>query len=315
MKSFVNKYLIYLFSVLAVLTTLELLAREHYKSLVYLRKKYLDEHKSEIEGIAFGPSHMERALYPKLLDYNTVSLAMSSSAPNTDYFLYKYSTNITNPKFLIFDLSLGYLFKRNNNQYFSKTQLSYYYSNDNKRELKDLFILRYPFRNQLEQIVQPELKVKTDEWGFVKKIDDSKELFKRCNYKDDLIVKHKHTRGIIRSHGKKILNTRNIDIFEENIKLYQEIIEESKAKGVKVIFVNTPKYHIYNNGIKENKEFQKKRNKFLKEVVDNKTCFYFDFSRKYEDNVYLFFNVNHMNVEGAKLFTKDLNKILNDIIQ
>lgn len=313
MKKFVIKYLIYLVSIIVVLSTLELLARKNDKSVIHIRKQYLDDNKSEIEGIVFGPSHMARAMNPKYLDNNVAVLALGGSAPNLDYLLYEYSAEITKPKFLIFDLSYGYLYRYNSGEQLSETKLSYYYPNIKKQGISDYFMLKYPFEKEVLNIYQENSSTDIDKWGFENSVDKI-DVFKPLGYQEKLILKDRKTENRIKEHNGFIDDVDSKKNYETNTKLYKKIVEACASKNIKVIFINTPKYHLYNHSFLQDQELIKEHRAFLSEVIDNKTSFYFDFSDKFEKDVNLFYNVNHMNIEGAKTFTKEVNKIIHEVV-
>lgn len=57
--------------------------------------------------------------------------------------------------------------------------------------------------------------------------------------------------------------------------------------------------------------FMKNREQFfLTEFSNNKNVFFWNYENFYQNDPTLFFDVNHMNIRGATLFTKQLNRDL-----
>lgn len=304
MKNFLLKFLIVIKPILILLITLEFLNRQNDNSSIYYQKKFIEKNKDFLEGVIFGPSHIWRGIQPKYLDYKVASLAMKGSRPNIDYLLYEYTKEIAKPNFYIFDLSLRYLEQQNNEDWIKGKKLPYYFHNINREKLGDFFLTTIPLK---ENITLYEKKY--DKWGFQLKIPKQKDIFKQLNFQDSLILQHSTTKKILARHNT--ISKNNKTILNKN--LYEKIIAECANQDIKIIFISTPKYHHYNKGFKQ--KYTLERRNFLNQVVDNKTVFFLNFETFNENNPHLFFNINHMNPEGAKIFSQHLSQVLKTILQ
>ena len=309
MKKFLIKYLVFIIPILIFLIILEMLTQEHDKSSTYYQKKYIDNNKSKIDGIIFGPSHSWYGIYPKYLNYNVASLALTSSSPNVDYLLYNYTKEKVNPKFLIFDLSLGYLTTHNDIDYISHKKLSYYFSNIKKDGLKDFFLVRYPLKDEMNLLFKDK-KSNIDKWGFQYKVPPGVDIFSKLNFQDSLIVNDKASEATLKRHKERSKESNTAP----NISLYKKIVSECVSKEVKVVFISLPKYYVYNEKIDKTNELSTERMKFLNEIVDNKLCFFLNYEDFFENDTKLYYDIDHLNTEGAIAFTKELNRVLKDII-
>lgn len=306
MKKFLTKLLILVAPLLVLLVLLEINNRNHDSSSKFFQKKLLAENKHELEGVILGPSHTWRSIHPKYIDYKVASLALSGSSPNVDYLIYEYAKEQVQPSFYIFDLSQMYLAKQNDDDWIKAKKLPYYYPNIKTGALTDLFIIRVPLRNYLFLDYK---KPKYDRWGFNSEIRAELDIFKQLNYQDSLILNHPSTQGVLKKQLEEAINNKT----HLNAVLYKKIISECIEKGVKVVFLSPPKYHLYNENIEE--RYAIERQEFLDQVVDDEHVFFLNYENFNEHNPKFFFDFNHLNIDGTEAFSKELNKSLRKILE
>ena len=107
--------------------------------------------------------------------------------------------------------------------------------------------------------------------------------------------------------GRRIYKNEAIDALYEIINLCREI-------GANPIMITTPYLHEYPDaGKKEDKEFFNDFYGVINKVISDTGIKYYDYSadERYSSNYGLFLNVDHMNREGAKVFT---NNLLHDVL-
>ena len=242
-------------------------------------------------------------LHPKYFDYTIATLAVPGSAPNIDYHFYEYAMRKCEPRFVIFDLSVGYLRKFNDRSWIEGRKLPYYFGNF-AGGIWSHFLSRYP----LKEHFGAEEQEKYDRWGQPVEISAKKDIFARLSYRDSLILQHSKTTYTF----EKQQLPKDPKRLRSNTGLYRKIIEECTARGIKVVFVSPPKYHLYNSGI--NQDYEYERTAFLQDIVDNDYVYFLNYENALEKQSRLFYNVNHLNQEGAGIFSKELNEVLKKIM-
>ena len=289
--------------VMMILIGFEIFNRSRDASSIYFKRKFLLENTDQIDGLIFGPSHSMRALHPKYFDYTIATLAVPGSAPNIDYHFYEYAMRKCEPRFVIFDLSVGYLRKFNDRSWIEGRKLPYYFGNF-AGGIWSHFLSRYP----LKEHFGAEEQEKYDRWGQPVEISAKKDIFARLSYRDSLILQHSKTTYTF----EKQQLPKDPKRLRSNTGLYRKIIEECTARGIKVVFVSPPKYHLYNSGI--NQDYEYERTAFLQDIVDNDNVYFLNYENALEKQSRLFYNVNHLNQEGAGIFSKELNEVLKKIM-
>lgn len=300
MKPFLLKVLLVIIPVFLLLFTIEFKARRNDNFHSAKQKTYILENSDSIEGVIFGSSMMWRALLPKYLDYNVATLARSGSGTNVDLYLYDYVNKLVAPKFYVFDLSQGYLNIVKDNEYMSRIKLKYYFPLDTNfdRELKDNFLIRVPLSKYLwkSDTLRNE---KSDKWGSPVTSAKAKEgWLSDKNYKNVVLKRH-----------NKLL-TKNVD--NKHMISLKKMIDDCRKNDIKLIFLSPPKYCYYNDNL--NNELYLQREFFLKEFVDDKMVFFFNFEKFEENNSKFFIDLNHMSIDGAKIFSREFNKKLKTIL-
>lgn len=287
---------------------LEVLNRHYDHSFTYHQTKFIAQNKKDLEGFIFGSSHNWRGIHPEFLEMNTASLARPGSRPNIDYLLFEYALERTTPKFLILDLSQGYLSGKRSINWIKGQKMPFYFSNIRGEgiTIKDLFFVQLPLKHYLDFGKKDKLY---DQWGFENRIPMKRDIFKQLDYKDSLIISNLVNQGTIKKHNAKSKD----DTYGKNIELYKKIIGKCSNRGVKVIFISAPKYYFYTMNL--DKQYVVDRQEFLNQVVDNRNVFFLNYETFLEREPALFFNINHLNPKGAQILTQKLNEDLNMILK
>jgi len=304
MKLFLSKLMIIIIPVGALLVTMEILNRKNDHSSTAIQKKIILDHSNDLEGLVFGSSYMWCSIQPQYLDRRVGSLALIGSAPRVDYLIFTYAKQVSKPKFILLDGSKSYFMNYKSSDFIKSSNLSYYFPGMESRELADFFLTEIP----LSQHFPMKNPLKYNQWGYYTEIPMEQDLFKELNYQDSLISNHPRTKSLFTDF--KGIKRANKTL--SNLDFCRKIIQECLAEEIKVIFISPPKYHLFNQFIDE--LHLTEREAFMDEIVDNQRVFFLNYERHNEKNPKLFFNVNHLNLEGSQVFSQELNKDLNNIL-
>ena len=103
----------------------------------------------------------------------------------------------------------------------------------------------------------------------------------------------------------------NLNYYNKITALLDDAINKCLARNVKVILLSPPKYYLYNDYMNHNKLIR--RNDFFNKYKNNKDVFIWNYERKYEFQTKYFLNEDHLNLEGSKMFTNEINNKLHEI--
>ncbi|PHI20311.1 hypothetical protein CEQ90_08990 [Lewinellaceae bacterium SD302] len=304
MRKFLLKFSIFLLIVLAVMAGMEYYVRCVDNSPLRHRSDYFFEHAGELDGIIYGPSLTARAINPEWLSPSTANLAMAGGAINVDYKVFLKSLEHAEPKFVIFDLTLAYLERRNDATYENLRRLPYYYGIWNeKAQLKDLFLARAPFA---DHFLNRPREADYNKYGFEASIPDECDNIAKIKRQ----IENKHFQLIAKKRaGRRLaLNDAN---YHENVAMLEELVTTCRERNITLIFYEPPKYceavnvappvHYY------------RRSAFLDRVVDNKTVHWWDLSDFQNEELDHFLNLIHVNIRGAELVTEEIDRRLEEM--
>ncbi len=304
MKLFLSKLLIVIIPVGILLVTMEVLNRRNDGSSIYIQNEYFLENSSKLDGLVFGSSYMWCGIQPQYLDGNVASFALEGSALNIDYSIFTYAKEVSRPKFVLLDASKTYLINYRTPNFIKSVRLPYYFPTIKASELTGYFLTEIP----LNQYFPLETSPNYDQWGYQPEIPEEWNVFKKLDYQDSLILNHPRMEALYTFVKGNI----RADKTKENLDLYRRILKECLDKNIRIIFVSTPKYHLFNRYV--DGLHLDEREAFMEEVVDNEHVFFLNYDTLYEKNSQLFFDVNHLNNEGSIQFTKVLNSDLTSIL-
>lgn len=313
MRLFLIKVCLVIFVVVTSLAALEYESQKLDLTYYKIKKDYIEANYQDLEGLILGPSHIWRSINPEWLNYNAASLAFSGSAINIDYKMYRQYEDAPNLKFVLFDLSAGYKERFQIDEWISYNKLYYYFGvKSDNFEIKDCFYVRYPIEDDIKALYdeeeRPSLEEPANEWGFPTEISERKDIFKRADYDSEKIE------SIVTS--SRTLNRHNVNKFDEQVaelsRAYLlDLVKRCKERDIKVIFISPPKYYVYNE--KLTKKHEERRAELLEELIDNEHTYFWNLEKMIEQETKLFYNVNHVNPDGAKVVTAEVNRRLKAI--
>lgn len=270
---------------------------------------YMESSASEIEVISLGSSQMKGAINPALIDKKTLNIASSSQHHNTDFQILKQTRErFPALKHVVFEVSYGHFEIPHNTKYFWKgnTFLEYYDVNilDRRAWLKDRLIYSSNpgvYSKLLWQhYVTHSSKTKYNKYGFDENYFSGK--FRRLKYDSTAITDSKI----------EVDRRSDIRVFRHNVAYFQEMLEYCKEEGLEVIICSPPTYSNFNKVRKQ--EVLKRRDSVLNTIKNSYNNVYFLQTETDTDFRSIHFrNENHLNSDGAKVFSAKLNAILNAI--
>jgi len=139
-------------------------------------------------------------------------------------------------------------------------------------------------------------KPKLNQYGFIE--NDFYDRFSKLNNDSLKIVK-------TFSMNSKFDNQEDVKI---NVDFLIKIIKRCQQKNIKIVFMTTPFYTTYYNGI-PTKAATQIRN-LIKGFSDKYSIPYYDFSNSTRFHLKDFKNDNHLNPDGAKKFTTIIDSLL-----
>lgn len=288
-----------------VLVGLEWYARTIDASAARKQRDFFALHQDSLAGIMVGPSYSKRAINPLALDYLTASFANAGSSVEMDVVVAERALSLSEPEFILFDLSVGRLDSPTPLDV-EKKRLYYYYGVTTQRlTLKDFFLLRHPFyRFFTESKAPPAL----NEAGFqyeVKKDADNDRT--NLLYEPENFAQNKQAQELLSSHNQQDPDTR-----KKQVAMLHHLIETCRSKGIKVVFHSPPKFYLYNEHLAD--WHREHRLAFLEDVVDDSTVYFWDLEDFHAHKPDLFLNINHVSPLGAVDYTREINRRLATIL-
>lgn len=305
---FIKKSMFFFLPVIILYGVVEILVSElptSYKIIGHL----LDTESPNFETIVLGSSQMKNGINPKYLDKKTINLSSTSQHHNTDFHILKQTrSRLTNVKTVVLELSYGHCELPHNSEYFWKNNLFYKYYKVNNFGRPTTLIDKLIFNSRpaffskllVNNYIRKNLKNDFNKFGF----DEANfgGIFKKKKY-DSLILN---------KIPVKIERRERLNLFEYNVNYFYSMLDYCNNENLNVIICSTPLYYTYRD--LRNPNILRRRDSIIniiKEKYPNITFFNLeddpDFIAKY------YKNENHLNPDGAKIFTIKLNEVINSI--
>lgn len=300
MAKFLKKVVFMLVPVLLFLVWLEMKARREDQNVLAIQRNLLYEQSDQIEGLILGTSQMKRAIDPAGLEPKTATLALSAGYLRTGVGLLEQALKVTEPKFVLFEFSAGYLDTWNVDKWQQQRKLFYYFGLPQSRQkLKDYFVMRSPLHRYLSPEPSGE---EFNEYGFPLNLGNEKDAFASVNYDRDSIMLLRSTRRKIRQHNRGTLP----QLRPLNEALLLDAIRWCRERNIHLVLLNPPKYYLYNQYLID--EHRQVQQDFIDKYVDGNYVHFWNFESWQEEEPRFFYNVTHLNYEGAQRFTEEVNR-------
>lgn len=322
MALFFKRILIFSGIIIMLFTCLEIWSRRVFRTEtdLYLKFRSLERVKDSVEILIIGNSHLEKGINPQYLSQKAFNLAFSAQDLYYDHAVFNHYLNeLPKLKTLIIGVdyfSFGY----------DESKTSMYYVRDYHKELKIkpqngvsyLYLLNHsifwiyrakfmkyllsgfppikphPFSEQLEVPLQSEFDQMLMSTGY-------RATWTIMN--DEELEQDAMTTS---SRGLKLYNSE----IEKRLTHYlKEIIELSLEKSIQVFLVDAPVSQYYQSALTE--ETKSTYSDLLKEILANyREVEYIDAKSIFNFENELFYNSNHLNVNGSERFTLYLDSII-----
>ncbi len=270
---------------------------------------YLDRHQDEIEVAVFGSSQIKYSINPAFLDKKSINLSSTMQHHNTDFKLLEQSRKrFKKLSTVVLEVSYGHFEVRHNSKYYWKSNvfLKYYgvnLLNRNPYPTDYLLYISNPsyFSKQIfEHIFKNDKDIKYNEFGFLKNKYDGK--FKTLNF-DTIAFSKSYV---------KINRRANKNIFEHNVSFFYNMLEYCENEGLNIVILSPPTFNNYNN--LRNPFILKRRDSILTVISKkHKNIFFLNSEEDTKFTVKEFWDEKHLNPDGAKIFSLQLNELLNSI--
>ncbi len=276
-----------------------------------INKEYLNSNASQIETLVLGSSQLKYAINPEWLESSTINIASGNQHHDSDFkILQALKSRLPNLKTVILEVSYSHFELPHNGKDFWKNSLflKYYDINCFERPtyFKDrlIYLSRAPFfSNKIyDHFIRKDNKIGYNSFGFDTLSYHGR--FKNWDYNEDRIA---------RAERFKINQTPNEFIFQKNTALFYEMLDYSEENNLTIVICTAPMYKTYHN--RKNPEILSRRDSILVDV-----------SNRYANVLFLnletdtlrfkvkdFWNESHLNPDGARKFTRQLDALLNSL--
>ena len=315
MKKFISKTIFFLLPILVLAVIMEISLRaipNDYKQ----KRNYMDSHSDEIEVLVLGSSHSLYGINPKYFSQKTYNMAYVSQSLDLDYkILEKYQDRFKNLKTIIVDISYFSLYVTLETGLESWRAKNYniYYDIPTSKATNNFEVLTNKLDiNYSRMKSYYTKKIKNDkafiDSTFTAKMYNGWISLKPAKTTDDL-----EETGVAAAerHTYDITERSKVEIHDEQINVLGKIVNWSKQKNVKVVFVTTPTYKTYYSRI--NADQWGNTHKIIEYLCrKNSNCQYINLLKN-EGNLFTekdFSDADHLSETGAEKMSKLINQFL-----
>ena len=304
MKRFLLNSFFFLFPILLVVSLVEYTTRQIPNEYSY-KNEYLKKHSDEVEVLVLGSSHSLYDINPDFIEQNAFNAAHAGQSFNYDLFiLKKYINQMPQFKTVILPVSYFSFFledperiKKNYNIYYDCPLYS-----SLKYHSEFLSINEKTWKRLLGNTI---LYWKNQKPNNVSLSDSGFGLRYKNKPPSDLKLTAKQA---IDRHTVPENDLKNEKHFNKKL---GEIIKECETKEVNVILFTPPAWKEYEDQLnKKQLDLMKHSIHEIAEKYKNVNYFSFMNDNRFKKEDYR--DADHLNIEGAKKFTKLLNEIVND---
>ena len=315
MKKFISKTIFFLLPIFVLAVIMEVALRaipNDYKQ----KRSDMDSRSDEIEILVLGSSHSLYGINPKYFSQNTYNVAYVSQSLDLDYkILEKYHDRFKNLKTIIVDISYFSLYATLETEAESWRAKNYniYYDISTSKATNNFEVLTNKLDiNYSRMKLYYTKKIKNDkafiDSTFTAKMYDGWISLKPAKTTDDLEETGVAAAG---RHTYDITERSRVEIHDEQTNVLGKIVDWSKQKKVKVVFVTTPTYKTYYNRI--NAAQWDNTYKVIEDICrKNSNCRYINLLKN-EGNLFTekdFSDADHLSETGAEKMSKLINEFL-----
>lgn len=263
------------------------------------KNNYLEERAQDVEILILGNSHSFYGINPSYFEAKTFNAAYVSQSLDYDLEIsQKFLGKLPHLKLLIINVSYGSLFNRlgeSTEDWRLKNYELYYGIKTPLSIFEKTEILNGKLQNDLDRIFQyyflKEKMIDSDNSGFLGRPTGSKQDFLSSGLK------------AARRH------TAPMDHLDGNIVYLDSIIKLAKLHHVQILIVTPPALPQYTEHLDQKQLI--KTIEVIEKLSDTfPRVYYKNFLRDVEFTENLFYDSDHLSSEGAEVFSKKLNSIV-----
>ena len=280
------------------------------------KRNYMDNYSDEIEVLVLGSSHSLYGINPKYFSQKTYNMAYVSQSLDLDYkILEKYYNRFKNLKTIIVDISYFSLYAtlETGPEPWRAKNYNIYYDIPTSKATNNFEVLTNKLDiNYSRMKSYYTKKIKNDkafiDSTFTTKMYDGWISLKPAKTTDDL-----EETGVAAAerHTYDIAQKSRVEIHDELTNVLGKIVDWSKQKNVKVVFVTTPTYKTYYDRI--NSTQWDNTHKIIEDICrKNSNCQYINLLKN-EGNLFTekdFSDADHLSEKGAEKMSKLINQFL-----
>lgn len=289
---------LFLLPILVGLTAAETYLRQN--NAFHNKAQYFKQHQNEFEVMFLGSSHTYRAINPEEMKVSALNMANGGSALNLDYKMAKhFIPKLPNLKVLFLELSYQSLERSQGEDYLKNNLYKIYFDVDNYSHgmpLRDHMLLLSNPREYL-RILWVELRYpkKLNASGFLE--EDSGKIKSRFSYY------HYDPEQIYKTRARYLRGRHNEispELVAEHVKMIKDLERDCEARGIQLILMSPPKYFLYNDAAIPEKLA---RRDSVATAFERDGIPFWNYERALEKETDYFANEDHLNPEGATVFT------------
>lgn len=266
----------------------------------------IEQKGDQVRVVVFGSSQIMQAVNAEYIRQEALNLSSGAQHHNTDFGLLKGLTErLPALETVVFEVSYSHFEIPHNSKHFWKKPVFYKYYHVNTFDhavyFKDKLLFpshpAYYSDRLLEKYTLTVLPYKYNEYGYDLKFYRGK--FMRLDYNLDSIM----------AVPVRMNNREGLAIFKENVNYFKEMLSYANNKGWNIVIISPPTFKNYN--ALRIPAIVRRRDSVLNQIKTDYPKIQFlnsenDTSFKVTD----FRNENHLNPDGAKIFTKKLDSVL-----
>ncbi len=270
---------------------------------------YLDEKHESLEIAIFGSSQIKNSINPLYLDKPSINLSSGMQHHNTDFKLLDQTRNrLKKLNTVVFEVSYGHFEVNHNSKYYWKNNVFLKYYGVNLKDINTyptdhlLYVSNPAYFSRLlyANYFKNDGSYKYNEFGFYKNKYEGK--FKTLNY-DTILFSKSYV---------KINRRADKNIFKHNVLFFYNMLDYCENEGLNIIIISPPTFNNYNK--LRNPNILKRRDSILNIISEKYKNIYFLNSEEDEEfTAKMFWDEKHLNPDGAKTFTLQLNELINSI--
>ncbi|WP_159021432.1 hypothetical protein [Formosa sp. L2A11] len=300
MKKFLNLFLLFALPILVVGCTMEFLLR-HIPNQYQVKSDYLNTHQTSIKTLLVGSSHILYGVNPDFLTEEALNYGNVSQTIDIDYnIIHQNITKLDSLDTVVLRLSYTTLFeqlKAGDESWRIKNYTMYTDVNLDSKMKHHFEIFSVKLKYNLEQIYNFYILNETPEFvnasGWA--TNNSHYNLEKLEALSTLIAK-KHT-------------AKTDDLYADNCRYLDKIIQECDDKGIKIVLITTPAYRDYVDKL-DSLQLEKTISVGVLMQNNYSNCLYFNFLKDKRFGRQDFIDVDHLNEQGAEKFSKVIDSIL-----